>query len=54
MKTKQTRGGKRKGSGRPKGEPTKTISVRVPEKHYPELKDLLNNTVNDFIGERKC
>jgi len=26
----ETRGGKREGSGRPKGKPTKTLSYRVP------------------------
>jgi hypothetical protein len=29
---KETRGGKREGSGRPKGKPTKTLSYRVPLK----------------------
>jgi len=29
---KETRGGHREGSGRPKGKPTKTLSYRVPEK----------------------
>lgn len=37
---KKTHGGKRKGSGRPKKEPTKTI--RVPVSKIDEVKDLLN------------
>jgi hypothetical protein len=36
---KKSHGGKRKGAGRKKKEPTKTI--RVPEKHIPAIKDLI-------------
>lgn len=32
------RGGKRKNAGRPKGEPTTTISFRVNKKHVEEVK----------------
>lgn len=32
MKSKSTHGGSRKGAGRPKKEPTVTLSYRVPEK----------------------
>lgn len=35
------RGGKRPNSGRPKGEPTTTISFRVPLKHEHEAKELV-------------
>lgn len=34
---KSLRGGKREGSGRPKGEPTKTLSYRVPLKKAPKI-----------------
>lgn len=37
---KKKRGGKRIGAGRKKKEPTKTI--RVPEKHIPAIKNLIN------------
>jgi len=36
---KTKHGGRRKGSGRKKKEPTKTI--RVPEKHIPAIKILI-------------
>jgi len=40
MKTKkQTRGGKRKGAGRPKGEPYTTISQSITVKRKEELYD---------------
>jgi hypothetical protein len=51
MNKPTTRGGKRKGSGRPKLEPTKTISIRVPERVYMELKEILNNTVKNYLKE---
>lgn len=35
------KGGKRKGAGRKKGEPTITISVRIPVQHAEGLKDLI-------------
>lgn len=31
------RGGKRPGAGRPKGEPTRKIGIRVPEKWHEEI-----------------
>lgn len=36
--TNKTRGGKRENSGRKKGDPTTTISVRIPLKHANEFK----------------
>jgi hypothetical protein len=39
MKNNSTHGGRRKGSGQPKKAPTKTIAVRVQEKHYDEIKE---------------
>lgn len=35
------RGGKRPGAGRPKGPPTRVLSVRVPAKHYAYLKGVV-------------
>lgn len=35
------KGGKRKGAGRKKGEPTTTISVRIPVQHAEDLKHLI-------------
>lgn len=37
MKKQKTWGGPRKGSGRPKQEPTKTLSYRVPEKFADKI-----------------
>jgi len=36
------KGGKRIGAGRPKGEPTTTISVRIKLNQAEELKSLIN------------
>ena len=36
------KGGKRPGAGRPKGEPTTTISVRIPTQHADELKEIIH------------
>ena len=35
------KGGKRPGAGRPKGEPSKKIGIRVPEKWYDEIINLI-------------
>ena len=37
MTNKSTHGGSRKGAGRPKKEPTVTLSYRVPKKKAAEL-----------------
>lgn len=43
---KETRGGARKGAGRPVTKPpTKTISVRVPASRYEELKEKIKAIV---------
>jgi hypothetical protein len=47
------RGGKRKGSGRPKGEPTKTIAVRVPKIDYEALKVELNAYAKAYTKKRE-
>lgn len=40
------RGGKRENAGRPKGEPTTTISIRIPLKYAEEFKVKLNELKN--------
>lgn len=40
------RGGKRSGSGRPKGEPTITISTRIELKYADELKEIIQSYKN--------
>lgn len=48
-----TAGGARKGSGRPKGEPTVTVSFRIHKKSLQAAKKKygrkLNSKVNDYI-----
>lgn len=39
------KGGKRTGAGRPKSEPTTTISFRVKTKHVEELKKKFKNLI---------
>lgn len=49
MKTKkETRGGYRPNAGRPKGEETRTISVRVPSIHYDFLKNKIAKIIADL------
>lgn len=43
-----TRGGSRKGSGRKKGEPSKTIAFRVPADKEQEYKSHLTNLFNSL------
>ena len=38
-------GGKRKGSGRPQGEPTKALGLRVPVKYHKQLTETVRNEV---------
>lgn len=45
MKKKKTPGGKRKGAGRPKGEPTKAVGVRVPIKWHKQITALVRAEV---------
>jgi len=44
-----THGGARPGSGRKAKEPTKTISNRVPEKHYASLKIEVKKTIVEYL-----
>lgn len=46
--TKQTWGGKRKGSGRPAKEPTKTLSYRVPEKLAAKIDAAIRKIIKDI------
>lgn len=46
---KKTHGGKRKGSGRPAKEPTKTLSYRVPE----SVAEKIDNEVRKIIAKNK-
>ena len=54
---KETRGGKREGSGRPKGKPTKTLSYRVPlakaKKIDKEIRILINESRNGTSENNK-
>lgn len=45
MKKPKTPGGKRKGAGRPKGEPTKALGLRVPTKWHKHLSDMVRAEV---------
>lgn len=45
MKTVSTRGGARKGAGRPKKEPTRMLSVRIPVDRYEEIKSLIEQLI---------
>jgi hypothetical protein len=47
MKIK-THGGKRKGSGRPKENPTAVISVRVPEQHAAAIKTKITQIIKAY------
>jgi len=42
---KKQAGGKRKGAGRPKGEPTTAIGVRVPAKWHKQITALVRAEV---------
>ncbi|MBC7399829.1 MAG: hypothetical protein H7289_07765 [Mucilaginibacter sp.] len=47
---KETRGGKRPGSGQPKKAPTKTISFRVRVELVDRIKEAVKQIVSDFKG----
>lgn len=49
MKNKETRGGKREGSGRKKRTPTKTLGYRVPLK----LAGKIDKAIRKIIAEMK-
>ena len=47
--TDETRGGKREGSGRPKGKPTKTLAYRVPLKHAKKIDKEIRVVINKIV-----
>ncbi len=49
LKTLATRGGKREGSGRPKGKPTKTLSYRVPEKLAARVDKKIREVIKKIV-----
>ncbi len=49
-KKKETRGGKRPGSGRPKKPPTTTVAFRVPAEHAPAIKEVVKNELEKLKG----
>ena len=44
------KGGKRKGAGRPKEEPTRPIFMRVPEKYYDAILLRLKEIVKEYCA----
>lgn len=49
MEVKSTRGGKRAGAGKPKGEPYGTVSFRIPD----HLREEFKVRVRELIKELK-
>ena len=43
------KGGARPGAGRPKGEPTKTIQIRVPQSKYDVCKEAARDAVKALL-----
>ena len=52
-KKKKTPGGKRKGAGRPKGEPTKAIGKRVPLRFHRSLVQLVEMELKKLIERER-
>jgi hypothetical protein len=48
--SKPTHGGQRKGAGRPKGVPTRILSIRVPSAHYDRLRAAVRELVARLLG----
>lgn len=46
-------GGKRPGTGRPKGEPTATISRRVKAKYKADLEVLIDEVIENYTNKRE-
>ena len=50
--TEKKRGGLRSpAGGRPKKEPTETISFRVPEKHKKKLYELIKELIDNYLKQ---
>ena len=47
---KETRGGPRKGSGRPKGEPTKVLTFRVKVKDAETIRAKIKSILKKYIS----
>jgi hypothetical protein len=52
---KQTKGlgGKREGAGRKKGEPTKALGLRVPERFHAQLTEIVREELNRLLAAEK-
>jgi hypothetical protein len=50
-KKKESRGGSREGSGRPKKEETKTLAYRVPAANAAALNEAIKKLIADFISK---
>lgn len=48
---KENRGGQREGAGRPKGEPTTTLSVRVKTKWAAKIKKAIAAEIKRLEGD---
>jgi hypothetical protein len=48
MSKKTTHGGPRKGAGRPKGEPTKTLAYRVPLRLAEKLDKAIRKIISSM------
>lgn len=51
MKKVKIAGGKRKGAGRPKGEPTKAIGQRVPIRFHKQLVQMIKTELVKLLVE---
>ena len=50
MKKVKKAGGKRKGAGRKKGEPTKAIGKRVPVRFHKQLVEMIENELQRLLS----
>lgn len=50
MKQNKKAGGKRKGAGRPKGEPTKAIGKRVPVRFHKQIVKTLEDELRRLLS----
>jgi len=53
MESTKQRGGKREGSGRPKGEPTTILTFRVKSEMAAEIKSTISKWLKDIQNESK-
>lgn len=50
-KKKETRGGSREGSGRPKKQETKTLAYRVPASKADAINQAVKKLIADFLSK---